>query len=167
MKNNRNTKNAGGRRPPAPFVGAAEGRPSILLHFVVAAVVVAAVIAAVVAVVASVVAVVVAAVAAAVGFASLFALAGTASSAGLSLPLGTSAPCVSAAADAAAGPIGLWTYGRGPRLLTSSSWAVSVEDLCYELLFVESLGFHFSKRRFCENMLIVFSIVDFPPSGLY
>ena len=109
--------------------GAAFGRPlcvSIVLHFVVAAVVVAAVIAAVVAVVASVVAVVVAAVAAAVGFASLFALAGTASSAGLSLPLGTSAPCVSAAADAAAGPIGLWTYGRGPRLLTSSSWAVSL-----------------------------------------
>ena len=70
---------------PAPFVGVAEGRPSILLHFVVAAVVVAVV--------------------AAVGFASLSALAGTASS-GLALRLSTSAPCVSAVADAAAaGPM--------------------------------------------------------------
>ena len=73
MKNNRNTK------------GAAEGRPSILLHIVVAAVVVAVV--------------------AADGFASLSAVAGTASS-GLALPLSTSAPCVSAVADAAAaGPM--------------------------------------------------------------
>ena len=73
MKNKRNTK------------GAAEGRPSILLHFVVAAVVVAVV--------------------AAVGFASLSALAGTASS-GLALRLSTSAPYVSAVADAAAaGPM--------------------------------------------------------------
>ena len=55
---------------------AAEGRPSILLHFVVVA----------------------------VGFASLSALPGTASS-GLSLRLRTSAPCVSAKADAAAGPL--------------------------------------------------------------
>ena len=81
MKNNRNTR------------GAAEGRPSILLHFVVAAVVAAAL------------AAVVAAVVAAVGFASLSALAGTASS-GLALRLSTSAGCVSAVTDAAAaGPM--------------------------------------------------------------
>ena len=68
--------------------GAAFGRPlcvSIVLHIVVAAVVVAVV--------------------AADGFASLSAVAGTASS-GLALCLSTSAPCVSAVADAAAaGPM--------------------------------------------------------------
>ena len=73
-------------------MGAAEGRPSILLHFVVAAVVAAAL------------AAVVAAVVAAVGFASLSALAGTASS-GLSRRRSTSAPGVRAKADAAAGPL--------------------------------------------------------------
>ena len=31
LKNNRYTKGAGGRRPPAPFVGAAEGRPLCFL----------------------------------------------------------------------------------------------------------------------------------------
>ena len=97
MKNNRNTKGAGGRRPAAPFVGAAEGRPSILLHFFVASVAAS--------VVAAVVAAVVDAVVAAVGFASLSALAGTASS-GLALRLSTSAGCVSAVTDAAAaGPM--------------------------------------------------------------
>ena len=83
MKNNRNTK------------GAAEGSPSILLHFVVVAVV---------AIVAAALAAVVAAVVAAVGFASLSALAGTASS-GLSRRRSTSAPGVRAKADAAAGPL--------------------------------------------------------------
>ena len=73
MKNNRNTK------------GAAEGRPSILLHIVVIAVVVAVV--------------------AADSFASLSAVVGTASS-GLALCLSTSAPRVNAVADAAAaGPV--------------------------------------------------------------
>ena len=63
----------------------AEGRLSILLHFVVAAVAVAVV--------------------AADGFASLSAVVGTASS-GFDLCLSTSAPCVSAVADAAAaGPM--------------------------------------------------------------
>ena len=41
---------------------------------------------------------------------------------------------------------------------------VYVEDLCCEplLVDVEELDFQFSKRRFHETMLIVFSIVDFP-----
>ena len=92
--------------------GAAFGRPhkgsglpsaarplcvSIVLHFVVASVDAS--------VVAAVVAAVVDAVVAAVGFASLSALAGTASS-GLALRLSTSAGCVSAVTDAAAaGPM--------------------------------------------------------------
>ena len=83
----------GGGRPSA-------ARPlcvSIVLHFVVVAVVAV--------VVPAVVAALVAAVVAAVDFASLFALAGTASSA-LALRFGTSAPRVSAVADAAAaGPM--------------------------------------------------------------
>ena len=86
--------------------GAAFGRPlcvSIVLHFVVDSVVAAVVASVVASVLAAVVAAVVAA--AAVGFASLSAVAGTASS-GLALPLSTSAPCVSAVADAAAaGPM--------------------------------------------------------------
>ena len=85
MKNNRNRK------------GAVEGRPSILLNFVVDAIVAA--------VVPVDVAAVVAAVVVADGLASLSAVAWTASS-GLALCLSTSAPCVSAVADAAAtGPM--------------------------------------------------------------
>ena len=77
--------------------GAAFGRPlcvSIVLHFVVVA----------------------------VGFASLSALPGTASS-GLSLRLRTSAPCVSAKAGAAAGPL---ADADADKSLTSSSWAESL-----------------------------------------
>ena len=85
--------------------GAAFGRPlcvSIVLHFAVASVVVSVVVPVVVSVV---VAVVAAVVAADFGFASLSAVVGTASS-GLDLCLSTSAPCVSAVADAAAaGPM--------------------------------------------------------------
>ena len=101
---------------------AAEGRPSILLHFVVAAVVVAVV--------------------AADGFASLSALAGTASS-GLALRLSTSAPCVNAVADDAvvAGP-------------TADADA-------------DDSGHLPPGPSLCETMPKLFSIVDFPPSGLY
>ena len=34
-----------------------------------------------------------------------------------------------------------------------------------KLVLVEDICFHVSKHRFRENMLIVFSIVDFPPFG--
>ena len=43
---------------------------------------------------------------------------------------------------------------------------VHVEDLCCEPLLLEDVNVHFSKHRFHVDMLIVFSIVDFPPSGL-
>ena len=47
---------------------------------------------------------------------------------------------------------------------------VYVEDLCCKpslFVDVEKFDFQFLKRRFHENLLVVFSIVDFPPSGLY
>ena len=156
MKKNRTAAfgrpHKGGGRPSA-------ARPlcvSIVLHFVVASVDAS--------VVAAVVAAVVDAVVAAVGFASLSALAGTASS-GLALRLSTSAGCVSAVTDAAA---------AGPMADADAddSWHlppvfVHVEDLCCEPLFVENLSFHFSTHGFRENMQILLSVVGVPPSGLY
>ena len=86
-----------GRPSAAPHKGGGQRPPLyILLHFVVVSVV-ASIVAAVVAAVDAVVA--------AVGFASMSALARTASS-GLALRLSTSAGCVSAVTDtAAAGPM--------------------------------------------------------------
>ena len=100
------------------------------------------------------------------------ALAGTASS-GLALRLSTSAGCVSAVADAAAaGPMADADADDSSHLplalalvLVLVHVLVHVEDLCTEPFFVEDVNVHFSKHRFCVDMLIVFSIVDFPPFG--
>ena len=99
-------------------------------------------------------------------------MAGTASSA-LALCLSTSAPCVSAVADvAAAGPMADVDADDSSHIplvlvLVLLLVLVLVEDLCCEPFFVENVNVHFSKHPFFSDMLIVFSIVDFPPSGLY